>query len=55
MGYDSLQLVNKLAQMRAFPGYQFNGRTGQLSVGADGVLNRQLQWGKYWHGVLRPQ
>lgn len=55
MGYDSLQLVNKLAQMRAFPGYQFNGRTGQLSVDSDGVLNRQLKWGRYWHGVLRPQ
>lgn len=55
MGYDSLQLVNKLAQMRAFPGYQFNGRTGQLSVDSDGVLNRQLKWGKYWHGLLRPQ
>ena len=55
MGFDSLQLVNKLAQMRAFPGYQFNGRTGLLSVDSDGVLNRQLKWGKYWHGVLRPQ
>ncbi|MFQ6371943.1 penicillin-binding protein activator [Shewanella sp. YIC-542] len=55
MGFDALQLVNKLAQMRAFPGYQFSGRTGLISVDNDGVLNRQLQWGKYRHGVLRPQ
>ncbi|QSX35379.1 penicillin-binding protein activator [Shewanella avicenniae] len=53
MGYDSLQLVNKLAQMRAFPGYQFSGRTGLLSVDKDGVINRQLKWGYYRHGILQ--
>ncbi len=54
MGYDSLDLVNRLAQMRAFPGYQFNGRSGALSVDKDGVIERKLSWGKYQRGKLRP-
>ncbi|MCH1926177.1 penicillin-binding protein activator [Shewanella sp. C32] len=53
MGFDALSLVNKLAQMRAFPGYQLSGHTGLLSVSKDGVINRQLKWGQYNHGVLR--
>jgi uncharacterized protein len=55
MGYDALQLVTKLAQMRAFPGYQFGGRSGALSLSADGVISRQLSWGKYQRGSLRQQ
>ncbi len=53
MGYDSLQLVSKLAQMRAFPGYQYQGRSGELSVDESGVLNRHLSWAKYQRGKLR--
>ncbi|MGS0681752.1 penicillin-binding protein activator [Shewanella sp. 125m-7] len=54
MGYDALDLVGKLAQMRALPGYQFAGRSGMLSVQPDGTLNRQLSWGRYQRGNLRP-
>ena len=54
MGYDALDLVGKLAQMRALPGYQFSGRSGMLSVRPDGTLNRQLSWGRYQRGNLRP-
>ncbi len=54
MGYDALDLVGKLAQMRALPGYQFSGRSGVLSVQPDGTLNRQLSWGRYQRGNLRP-
>ncbi|WP_108945199.1 penicillin-binding protein activator [Shewanella halifaxensis] len=54
MGYDALDLVGKLAQMRALPGYQFTGRSGMLSVQPDGTLNRQLSWGRYQRGNLRP-
>ncbi|MDO6620045.1 penicillin-binding protein activator [Shewanella sp. 6_MG-2023] len=54
MGYDALDLVNRLAQMRAFPGYQFNGRSGALSVDENGVIERKLSWGKYQRGQLRP-
>jgi len=55
MGYDSLELVGKLAQMRALPGYQFSGRSGILSVSPDGIVNLQLSWGRYQRGELRPQ
>ncbi|GIU21611.1 penicillin-binding protein activator [Shewanella sp. MBTL60-007] len=54
MGYDALDLVGKLAQMRALPGYQFSGRSGMLSVLPDGTINRQLSWGRYQRGNLRP-
>lgn len=54
MGYDALDLVGKLAQMRALPGYQFSGRSGVLSVMPDGTINRQLSWGRYQRGNLRP-
>lgn len=53
MGYDSMELISKLAQMRSFPGYQFNGRSGALSVNPDGVINRQLSWGRYQRGSFR--
>lgn len=55
MGYDALELIGKLAQMRALPGYQFSGRSGMLSVSTDGIINRQLSWGRYQRGSLRPQ
>ncbi|WP_434931016.1 penicillin-binding protein activator [Shewanella sp. HL-SH5] len=54
MGYDALELVNRLAQMRAFPGYQFNGRSGALSLKPNGLIDRQLTWGKYEKGKLTP-
>ncbi|AZG71892.1 penicillin-binding protein activator [Shewanella livingstonensis] len=54
MGFDALELVNRLAQMRAFPGYQFMGRSGALSVKPNGVIDRQLSWGKYTQGKLTP-
>ncbi|QYJ97900.1 penicillin-binding protein activator [Shewanella alkalitolerans] len=54
MGFDALQLVSKLAQMRALPGYQYSGRSGLLSVSPDGTINRQLSWGRYQRGNLRP-
>ncbi|MGL4476303.1 MAG: penicillin-binding protein activator [Shewanella sp.] len=54
MGYDSLSLVDKLVQMRAFSGYQYQGLTGNLSVQADGKIIRHLSWGKYQQGSLIP-
>ncbi|WP_025821190.1 penicillin-binding protein activator [Shewanella marina] len=52
MGYDAIDLINSLAQMRAFPGYQFHGRSGDLSVNPEGVIERQLSWGQYQNGSL---
>ena len=54
MGYDALELVSKLAQMRALPGYQYSGRSGLLSASPNGTINRQLSWGRYQRGNLRP-
>ncbi|WP_133405559.1 penicillin-binding protein activator [Parashewanella tropica] len=54
MGHDAMGLIGQLAQMRAFPGFQFKGESGTLSVEANGVVRRQLQWGQYKRGVLYP-
>ncbi len=54
MGYDAVDLVDKLAQMRALPGYQLNGLSGTLSVNDKGIINRQLSWGRYQRGNLKP-
>lgn len=54
MGYDAVDLVDKLAQMRALPGYQLDGLSGTLSVNQQGVVNRQLSWGRYQRGNLKP-
>ncbi|MCL1125575.1 penicillin-binding protein activator [Shewanella surugensis] len=54
MGYDAIDLVGKLAQMRALPGYQLNGLSGVLSVTEQGRVNRQLSWGRYQRGNLKP-
>lgn len=53
MGYDAMDLIGRLAQMRSFTGYQFNGRSGALSVSQDGIVNRQLSWGRYQRGSFR--
>ncbi|MGI2260597.1 penicillin-binding protein activator [Shewanella sp. GXUN23E] len=54
MGYDALDLVGRLAQMHAFPGFQYQGRSGELSVTPEGVIERHLSWGKYQRGKLKP-
>lgn len=43
MGYDSIQLLQRLHWMRQLPGYQFNGFTGRLRI-VDGKLARELDW-----------
>ena len=53
MGYDAMDLIGRLAQMRSFTGYQYNGRSGALSVSPDGIVNRQLSWGRYQAGSFR--
>lgn len=54
MGYDAMELIGRLAQMRSLPGYQFNGRSGALSVNSEGVISRQLSWGRYQKGRFTP-
>lgn len=54
MGFDSYELIGRLAQMRAFTGYQFSGHTGDLTVTTNGEINRHLSWGQYRRGKLLP-
>ncbi len=53
MGYDSWSLIDRLAQMRVFTGYQMRGLSGQFTVDPEGQLLRQLSWGKYRRGALQ--
>ncbi|GAA5194356.1 penicillin-binding protein activator [Ferrimonas gelatinilytica] len=53
MGYDSWGLIDRLAQMRVFTGYQMRGLSGQFTVDSKGQLLRQLSWGKYRRGALQ--
>ena len=47
MAYDSVALLDDLNQLRVFPGKQYAGLTGQLSITSDGQINRQLNWAQY--------
>lgn len=53
MGYDAVSLINLLSQMRAFPGFQYQARSGALSVDHNGVIERHLSWGRYQKGKLK--
>lgn len=55
MGYDSLSLINKLAQMRASRSYVFQGRTGELRSNQNGLLLRTQSWGKFRRGQIKVQ
>ena len=46
MGYDSLSLMNKLADMQAKPYLRHYGQTGTLQL-TNNILTRSLLWGKY--------
>jgi outer membrane PBP1 activator LpoA protein len=53
MGYDSIGLIEKLAQMKASQSYQVNARTGLLSVDHTGVIKRQQNWATFYRGKIR--
>jgi outer membrane PBP1 activator LpoA protein len=46
LGMDAYQIIPLLAQMRAFPGYSFDGLTGQLKISDEGQVHRELNWAK---------
>ncbi len=52
LGYDSLSLVERLAQLRQLPQYSVQGLTGDLTVDSQGVVQRQLMWAHYENGRL---
>ncbi len=53
MGYDSWNLIDRLAQMRVFSGYRVKGLSGFLAVSPEGELERELSWAKYRRGQLQ--
>ncbi|MDP2636162.1 MULTISPECIES: penicillin-binding protein activator [unclassified Pseudoalteromonas] len=54
MAYDSVALLDDLNQLRVFPGKQYAGLTGQLSITSDGQINRQLNWAQYKDKQIKP-
>ena len=44
MGYDSINLVPQLVQLKAFSGFKQSGLTGRLSIDANGDVKRSLSW-----------
>jgi outer membrane PBP1 activator LpoA protein len=54
MAYDSVALLDDLNQLRVFPGKQYSGLTGQLSIASDGQINRQLNWAQYKDKQIKP-
>ena len=53
MGYDSVDLISKLAQMKASQSYQVSARTGLLSIDHTGVITRQQNWAIFHRGKIR--
>lgn len=54
MGIDAWDLANHFSQMRQIPGFQINGKTGQLSANQNCVIHRKLPWLQYSQGALVP-
>jgi outer membrane PBP1 activator LpoA protein len=52
LGADAWRLVSSLDVIVA--GERLDGFTGQLSLGIDGRINRQLNWAQYQDGVAVP-
>ncbi|MTJ02754.1 MAG: penicillin-binding protein activator [Idiomarina piscisalsi] len=51
MGYDSVDLVQRLTIMQRMPGTQLNGLSGTLNVEQQ-IVQRQLQWAAFRNGRL---
>ncbi|MHB1515589.1 MAG: penicillin-binding protein activator [Acidiferrobacteraceae bacterium] len=53
LGMDSYAILPHLGALAADPGATFQGATGMLSVGANGVVHRQLVWARFEKGLPR--
>lgn len=47
MGFDSLNLINKLDKMKKHPFIRHYGQAGIIKLGEDNILTRSLLWGTY--------
>ncbi|MEX0951356.1 MAG: penicillin-binding protein activator [Gammaproteobacteria bacterium] len=54
LGIDAYQLLAELNVMALDRSRRIDGMTGQLSLGKDNRIQRQLQWAKFVEGVPRP-
>ena len=52
LGYDAISLSPNLMQMRSVGAMKQAGLSGQLSVGPDGVIQREQSWATYRDGSL---
>jgi len=53
MGVDAYRLYPRLRQLELFPNTQLQGSTGELSMGKDRVVRRQLAWAEFSEGVVK--
>jgi len=51
MGYDSYQILSRLAKLQAFPAYRWYGLSGEIGVDEDGLVHRYLTWAKFKKGI----
>lgn len=51
LGVDSYALLPHLAELQADPSARFDGVTSTLSIGADGVVHRELVWARFYKGL----
>jgi len=54
LGYDAYQLIPHLARMRSQKFARLMGKTGILSIKANGHINRQLNCGQFKRGRITP-
>ncbi len=52
LGFDALESIPALAQLRVLSGQYIQGMTGQLSVAPDGVIKRQHSLARYTRGKI---
>ncbi len=54
LGMDAYRLVSMLTLLQSDAGAQFEGRTGRLTMGAHGVIHRNLRPAQFVDGLLQP-
>lgn len=54
MGVDAYELGRRLPQLRAIPGSEIFGATGNLRAAEDGRIHRELPWAQFTSGVPQP-
>ncbi|NVJ67916.1 MAG: penicillin-binding protein activator [Gammaproteobacteria bacterium] len=54
LGHDAFKVIPEIGQLSALPDAAVEGLTGILSMDSQGRIQRQLAWGQYVKGVVRP-